>query len=97
MRSFEFSQASDVAEAIRSAGAHTGARYIAGGTTLLDLMKLEVETPPAVIDINRLSQQAPELSKIESLPNGGLRVGALVRNSDLAWDPKVQAQLSGPL
>ena len=73
-------------------------RFIAGGTTLLDLMKLDIETPSKVVDINRLP-----LDKIEPLPGGGLKVGALVRNSDLAHDATVmrdyavlsQALLSG--
>jgi xanthine dehydrogenase YagS FAD-binding subunit len=59
-------------------------RYIAGGTTLLDLMKLDVETPSRVIDINQLP-----FNQVESLPDGGLKIGALVRNSDLANHPMV--------
>jgi xanthine dehydrogenase YagS FAD-binding subunit len=62
------------------------ARYVAGGTTLVDLMKLTVETPSVLVDINSLP-----LASIERLPNGGLRIGALVRNSDLAWHPDVQS------
>ncbi len=73
-------------------------RFVAGGTNLIDLMKLNVERPEQVIDINGLP-----LDKVERLPNGGLRIGALVRNSDLAHDPNVvrdyavlsQALLSG--
>lgn len=61
------------------------ARFIAGGTTLVDLMKLSVETPPVLVDINSLP-----LASIDKLPGGGLRIGALVRNSDLAWHPEVQ-------
>jgi xanthine dehydrogenase YagS FAD-binding subunit len=60
-------------------------RFVAGGTTLLDLMKLSVETPARVIDINRLP-----LDKIEATPDGGLKIGATVRNSDLAHHPTVQ-------
>ena len=60
-------------------------KFIAGGTTLVDLMKLSVEQPPALVDINLLP-----LDKIEKLPNGGLRIGAMVRNSDLAWNPDVK-------
>ena len=60
-------------------------RFIAGGTTLLDLMKLNVETPARLLDINRLP-----LDKIEATPDGGLKIGATVRNSDLAHDPTVQ-------
>src|SRR6202030_68154 len=62
-----------------------GAKIIAGGTNLLDLMKLQVETPSALVDINRLP-----LDTIEDTSDGGLRVGALVRNSDLAADPRVR-------
>jgi len=60
-------------------------RFLAGGTTLVDLMKLNVERPQKLIDINRLP-----LDKIEALPDGGLRIGATVRNSDLANDARVQ-------
>lgn len=60
-------------------------KFIAGGTTLVDLMKLSVEKPQTLVDINLLP-----LDKIEKLPDGGLRIGALVRNSDLAWNPDVQ-------
>src|SRR6202041_176494 len=60
-------------------------RFVAGGTTLLDLMKLNVETPSRLIDINRLP-----LDKIEAMPDGGLKIGATVRNSDLAHHPAVQ-------
>jgi xanthine dehydrogenase YagS FAD-binding subunit len=59
-------------------------RFIAGGTTLVDLMKLGVETPPRLVDITALP-----LAQVEELPNGGLRIGAMVRNSDLANDPRV--------
>jgi xanthine dehydrogenase YagS FAD-binding subunit len=60
-------------------------RFVAGGTTLLDLMKLEIETPARVIDINRLP-----LDKVEDTPGGGLKIGATVRNSDLAHHPRVE-------
>ncbi len=63
----------------------TGAKFIAGGTNLLDLMKLEIETPTHLIDINGLG-----LDTIEPTPDGGLRIGALVRNTDLAADPRVR-------
>ena len=91
MRTFEFKRPENAAAAVAIAAqaktAQQGAdtRFVAGGTTLIDLMKLEVETPEQVIDINRLP-----LDKIEELPNGGLKVGATVRNSDLAHHPKVQ-------
>jgi xanthine dehydrogenase YagS FAD-binding subunit len=82
MQTFQYSKADTVDKAL--AGAASG-RFIAGGTTLVDLMKLEVEQPKALIDINPLP-----LAKIEKLPDGGLRIGAMVRNSDLAWDAEVQ-------
>ena len=63
----------------------TGAKFVAGGTNLLDLMKLQIETPAHLIDVNGLA-----LDKIEATPEGGLRIGALVRNSDLAADPRVR-------
>jgi len=64
--------------------AASGGRFIGGGTTLVDLMKLGVETPPALVDVTGLP-----LTAVEALPNGGLRIGALVRNSDLANHPEV--------
>jgi xanthine dehydrogenase YagS FAD-binding subunit len=91
MEIFQFTRATTVPQAIEAASksntAQQGAtvRFVAGGTTLLDLMKLNVETPGRVIDINRLP-----LDKIEVTPDGGLKVGALVRNSDLAHHPEVQ-------
>jgi xanthine dehydrogenase YagS FAD-binding subunit len=91
MQSFEFLRAENASAAIaasaRSSTAQHGAsvRFVAGGTTLLDLMKLNVERPVHVVDINRLP-----LDKIEQLPDGRLRIGATVRNSDLAHDPIVQ-------
>ena len=91
MQSFEFLRAEDASAAIaasaRSNTAQHGAsvRFVAGGTTLLDLMKLNVERPVHVVDINRLP-----LDKIEQLPDGGLKIGATVRNADLAQDPIVQ-------
>src|SRR5438477_9269553 len=91
MQSFEFVRAQDASAAVaasaRSNTAQQGAsvRFVAGGTTLLDLMKLNVELPLQVVDINRLP-----LDKIEPAPGGGLKIGATVRNSDLAHDPRVQ-------
>ena len=95
MHSFEFIRPPDSATAIATAAkaktAQQGAdiRFVAGGTTLLDLMKLNVETPARVIDINRLP-----LDKIETTPDGGLTIGATVRNSDLAHHPMVQRDYS---
>src|SRR6202140_1962827 len=91
MQTFEFIRPADPAAAVATAApaktAQQGAdvRFVAGGTTLLDLMKLNVETPARLIDINRLP-----LGKIEATPEGGLTIGATVRNSDLAHHPAVQ-------
>jgi len=87
MKSFSYERARTPAEAAAAAARIKGARFIAGGTNLLDLMKLEIETPPHLIDVNGLS-----LDKIEPLPDGGLRVGALVRNTDLAADERVRRE-----
>jgi xanthine dehydrogenase YagS FAD-binding subunit len=95
MEMFRFTTATDVPHAIQAGAksntAQQGAqvRFVAGGTTLLDLMKLDVERPAEVVDINRLP-----LDKIEKLPDGRLKIGALVRNSDLAHDPTVASQYS---
>jgi xanthine dehydrogenase YagS FAD-binding subunit len=91
MHIFEFTRPQNAASAISTAAqaktAQQGAdvRFLAGGTTLLDLMKLEVETPSRLVDVNRLP-----FDKIEELPGGGLKIGATVRNSDLAHHPAVQ-------
>ncbi len=81
MRHFDYSRPADTAEAGRLA-AGADARFIAGGTNLLDLMKLEIEHPERLVDINRLP-----LRDIEETADGGLSIGALVANSDLAADP----------
>src|SRR6266851_8607705 len=94
---FEYAKAKSETEALQR-GADPKVAFVAGGTTLIDLMKLSVMRPTALVDINRLP-----LDKIELLPDGGLRVGALVRNSDLAHHDAVakrfpvlsQALLSG--
>src|SRR5256885_13364616 len=91
MNTFEFLRPADPAAAVATAAqaktAQQGAdvRFMGGGTTLIDLMKLNVETPDRVLDINRLP-----LDKIEATPDGGLKIGATVRNSDLAYHPQVQ-------
>jgi len=85
MRVFTYERAASPAEAAAAAQRTPGARFIAGGTNLLDLMKLEIETPTHLIDVNGLA-----LDKIEALPGGGLRIGALVRNTDLAADQRVR-------
>src|ERR1051326_1345979 len=91
MRIFEFirppDQATAIATAAQSKTAQQGAdvRFMGGGTTLIDLMKLKVETPVRVLDINRLP-----LDKIEAAEDGGLQIGATARNSDLANHPTVR-------
>ena len=84
MNSFQYSRATDVADAVKQIAADTSAKFIAGGTNLVDLMKYEVEHPTRLIDISRLP-----LTNVEETSEGGLRVGALVPNSDLAWHPLV--------
>jgi xanthine dehydrogenase YagS FAD-binding subunit len=91
MKTFALTRAKDNAQAIATAAQATTAqqgaeiRFIGGGTTLIDLMKLNVEQPKTLVDINRLP-----LDKIEALPDGGLTIGAVVRNSDLAFHPLVR-------
>ncbi len=83
MNRFDYVRAASVPEAV-TAGALDGTRFMAGGTNLVDLMKEGTERPATVVDINRLP-----LATIESLPNGGLRLGALVSNADTARHPLV--------
>jgi xanthine dehydrogenase YagS FAD-binding subunit len=85
MKAFTYERARTPAEAAAAAERHPGSRFIAGGTNLLDLMKLEIEAPPHLIDVNGL-----KLDQIEPVEGGGLRIGALVRNTDLASDPRVR-------
>jgi xanthine dehydrogenase YagS FAD-binding subunit len=85
MKPFTYERAQSPAEAAAAAVRIQGARFIAGGTNLLDLMKLQIEAPTHLIDVNGLA-----LDKIEATPEGGLRIGALVRNTDLAADPRVR-------
>jgi xanthine dehydrogenase YagS FAD-binding subunit len=85
MINFQYARAADVADAVRQMAAYPGAKIIAGGTNLLDLMKEDVERPTRLIDITRLP-----LKKVTETPDGGLRIGALVPNSDLAWHPLVE-------
>jgi xanthine dehydrogenase YagS FAD-binding subunit len=86
MRPFTYERAAGLREAA-AAAARPGARFIAGGTNLLDLMKLEIEQPAHLVDISRLS-----LRGIEETPEGGLRIGAQVANSDLAADMRVRTR-----
>ena len=85
MKAFSYQKAATPAEAAAAAARTPNARFIAGGTNLLDLMKLEIETPAHLIDVNGLA-----LDKIEATKEGGLRIGALVRNTDLAADARVR-------
>jgi xanthine dehydrogenase YagS FAD-binding subunit len=85
VKAFSYERARTPAEAAAAAARIEGSKFIAGGTNLLDLMKLEIEAPTHLIDVNGLA-----LDKIEATPDGGLRIGALVRNTDLAADPRVR-------
>jgi xanthine dehydrogenase YagS FAD-binding subunit len=85
MKSFSYERANSPTEAAAAVARTPHAKFIAGGTNLLDLMKLEIETPSHLIDVNRLA-----LDKVEPTPDGGLRIGALVRNTDLAADERVR-------
>jgi xanthine dehydrogenase YagS FAD-binding subunit len=85
MRSFTYERANTPVEAAAAVARMPGAKFIAGGTNLLDLMKLQIETPTHLVDVNGL-----KLDTIEPTPEGGLRIGALVRNTDLAADERVR-------
>jgi xanthine dehydrogenase YagS FAD-binding subunit len=85
MKAFSYERAESSAAAAAAAARMPGARFIAGGTNLLDLMKLEIETPAHLIDVNGLA-----LDRIEATADGGLRIGALVRNTDLAADTRIR-------
>lgn len=84
MINFQYARATDVADAVRQIAAGQKAKFIAGGTNLIDLMKENVERPTRLIDISRLP-----LKTVEATADGGLRIGALVPNSDLAYHPLV--------
>ncbi len=85
MKPFTYEKATSPAAAASAAVRRPGAKFIAGGTNLLDLMKLEIEAPSHLIDVNGLA-----FDKIEATPDGGLRIGALVRNTALAADERVR-------
>ncbi|MCJ2081792.1 FAD binding domain-containing protein [Methylobacterium sp. J-090] len=85
MKSFTYERPSSPAAAAASVVATPNAKFIAGGTNLLDLMKLQIETPAHLVDVNGLG-----LDTIEPTEDGGLRVGALVRNTDLAADARIR-------
>ncbi|NTF10161.1 xanthine dehydrogenase family protein subunit M [Agrobacterium rubi] len=79
MKAFTYERATSIEDAAKSAGSNPDAKFIAGGTNLLDLMKLEIEAPTHLIDVNGLG-----LDEIEATPEGGLRIGAMLRNTELA-------------
>ena len=85
MRAFTYERPVDLAAAAQAIARRPGAKFIAGGTNLLDLMKLEIETPTHLVDVQDLG-----LNRIEDTPDGGLRIGASVTNTDLAADERVR-------
>lgn len=85
MKAFTYERAKDPVAAARAVAGRSGAKFIAGGTNLLDLMKIEVETPTHLVDVQDLG-----FDKIEATKDGGLRIGALVTNTDLAADERVR-------
>src|SRR5262249_49315717 len=85
MNNFQYARATDVADAVRQIAADPKAKFIAGGTNLIDLMKYQVERPLRLIHISRLP-----LNNVEQAPEGGLRIGALVPNTDLAYHPLIE-------
>jgi len=85
MINFQYTRASDVADAVRQIEADPKSKFIAGGTNLLDLMKDDIEQPSRLIDISQLP-----LKSIDGTDDGGLRIGALVPNTDLAWHPLIE-------
>ncbi|WP_214473752.1 xanthine dehydrogenase family protein subunit M [Mesorhizobium sp. dw_380] len=87
MQSFTYQRAESAEQAAAAVATRPNARFISGGTNLLDLMKLEIERPAHLVDISRLP-----LDRIEETDEGGLRIGAQVRNSDLAADPQVRSR-----
>ena len=84
MNNFQYVRAEGLDGAARFVAGHAGAKFIGGGTNLVDLMKYNVEKPSALVDLNRLSMR-----DVSELPDGGLRIGALVTNSDVAYHPTV--------
>jgi xanthine dehydrogenase YagS FAD-binding subunit len=85
MKAFTYERAKDPVAAARAVAGRSGAKFIAGGTNLLDLMKIEVETPTHLVDVQDLG-----FDKIQATPQGGLRIGSLVSNTDLAADERVR-------
>ncbi len=87
MNNFQYVRAEGLDGAARFVAGHAGAKFIGGGTNLVDLMKYNVEKPSALVDLNRLSMR-----DVSELPDGGLRIGALVTNSDVAYHPTVSTR-----
>ena len=87
MKPFTYERATTIRDAAAAVAAKPGAKFISGGTNLLDLMKLEIEAPSHLVDISRLP-----LGRIEDLPDGGVRIGAQVPNSVLAADPRIRSK-----
>jgi len=87
MRPFSYVRAADIDHAVREVAADPSAKFIAGGTNLIDLMKYDVDHPTRLVDITHLP-----LNTIEETEDGGLRIGALVTNTDLAYDPRVESR-----
>jgi xanthine dehydrogenase YagS FAD-binding subunit len=85
MINFQYARANDVGDAVRQIASDPAAKFIAGGTNLIDLMKQDVERPTRLIDVSRLP-----LTTVEETAAGGVRIGALVPNSDLAWHPLIE-------
>ncbi|GGB70110.1 FAD binding domain-containing protein [Blastomonas aquatica] len=85
MRAFTYERAKDAVAAARAVATNPSAKFIAGGTNLLDLMKIEVEVPTHLVDVQDLG-----FDKIEATPEGGLRIGALVTNTNLAADALIR-------
>lgn len=89
MRPFTYERPTDVAAAVKAVASTPGAKFLAGGTNLLDLMKLDIEQPTHLVDVNRLP-----LSGIEDTPDGGLRIGSMLSNSHLAADARIRSRYS---
>lgn len=87
MKPFTYERAASPAQAAAAVAARPGAKFVAGGTNLLDLMKLQIEAPTHLVDVNGIG-----LDTVEPTAQGGLRIGALVRNSDLAAHPRVRRE-----
>src|SRR5690242_21912097 len=87
MEPFRYERATDSAGAISTIGAAPNAKFLGGGTNLVDLMRLGVERPDVLVDVTRLADNS-----IEETDEGGLRIGAAVRNSDLAADSRVRTR-----